>query len=235
MAESEMKAEYHFWDWSNQDNIGCRDYLLVAGDKLYFEGTVQTPKFEKLKEGLSVRGPQTVQEKVEAESKKKFGKGYFARVIRFNDVRAVEYVPLLTTCLVRIRYMSDKGKEEKLSLKVPADNGPARSIFDELRDQIAPQSAVESEQASKWTAIRGPILSLFFGGGWLALAALASTTDERAWQEEVFFLHAVVGWLIRFLGPVWLTIIAVVWTGASLWMLISRLKNPLIIQVWRAN
>jgi hypothetical protein len=230
-----MQKEYHFWHWSNQDHLGCRDYLMVSGGNLCFEGTMQSGDLDKVTKMISSDGPQAVEKRVEAESKKKFGRAAFVRIIPFNQVRAVEYVPLLADHLVRIRYVNDESKEQKLKLKVPAKDDLARSIFEELRVRIAPQSEVVSEQASKWTAIRGPIFSLIFGGGWLALAALASTTDERAWQEEVFFLHAMVGWLIRFLGPVWLTIIAVVWTGASLWLLMSRLKKPPTIQVWRVN
>ncbi len=235
MAASEIRKEHHFWDWKNQDHLGCRDYLLVADNNLYFEGVVQPHKFGEVKELLSSGGPQPVQERVAAESRKKLGRAYFSRVIPFNNVRSVEYVPLLTSHLVHIRYTDDKDKEQKLTLKVPADDDFAQNIFDELRTEIAPKSAVANEQASKWASIRGPVFSLIFGGGWLLLAAVGATTDERVWQEKVFFLHAIVGWLIRFLGPVWLTIIAVVWIGASAWLLRSRLKNPPTKQVWRVN
>lgn len=89
MNAPEMKKEYHFWDWKNHDHLGCRDYLLVVDNNLYYEGTVQHPKSENVKQTLRSDGPQPVQERLTADSKKRL-RSPFARVIPFIIVQAAE-------------------------------------------------------------------------------------------------------------------------------------------------
>lgn len=228
MTTSEMEQNYSFWHWSNDNNVGSHDFLLDMDHKLYFKKMVQKRELEKIKDLLSSDSPQAAKKKLEDESTSR--RRAFVTIIPYDRVKAAEYVPL-TSPLVRLHYLDDKGKERTLKLKA----SQPRSIFDKLRAEIAPEKEVVEQQASKWTALRGPIFSIIFGGGWLLLAAFAATSKELVWQEKVFIIQRMIGWLIRTLGPLWLTVIAVIWIGASVWLLVNRLRKPLMMQVWKTS
>ena len=220
--------DHRFWAWPHQDFSHLANYLFAFRDKLIYRESTYSHELDELKSLIDRSGPEAA---FEQAGKKKIGEVMI--IVDTNKIRAVDHVPLLTEHLVRIRYLDAGGKERSLRMKLSANDDSAATLFEELREYVAPQSAIVEEQASRRTSIRGPLLSLFFGGGYIFLLAVASTADAQTWQEKGSDFYAIIGWVLRTIGPFWLGLFGAVWIGISALLLAFRLKSPPTIKVWR--
>lgn len=220
--------DHRFWAWPHQDFPHLANCLFAFNDKLQYRESINPSEVEEFKELIERSGPEAAFEK---GGKRKIGK--VVVVIDTDKISAVEHVPLLTEHLVRVNYQDDSGKERSLRMKLSPTDGSAAGLFGELREFIAPESSVVEEKASRWTSIRGPLFSLIFGGGYILLLAFASTAESRTWQEKNSDFYAIIGWLLRTIGPFWLGLFGAVWMSISGLLLALRLKNPPTVNVWR--
>jgi len=219
---------HRFWTWTHQDFSHLVNYLFAFGDKLQYSESRSSHEVDELKGLIDRSGPEKA---FEEGGKRKIGK--VLTIVETDKIQAVDHVPLLTDHLVRVRYLDDKGKERSLRMKLSPSDGAATQLFEELREYVAPESAIVEEEASRWTSIRGPLFSLIFGGGYIFLLALASTADTRTWQEKGSDFYAVIGWVLRTIGPFWLGLFGALWIAISALLLAFRLKSPPTIRVWR--
>jgi hypothetical protein len=220
--------DHRIWAWPHQDFSHLANYLFAFRDRLIYRGSVYSHEVEKLKGLLERSGPEVA---FEQARKKKIGE--VITIVDTDKIRAVDHVPLLAEHLVRIRFLDAGGRERSLRMKLSANDDSAATLFEELREYVAPQSAIVEEQASRWTSIRGPLLSLIFGGGYIFLLAFASTADAKTWQEQGSDFYAIIGWVLRTIGPFWLASFGAVWIGISALLLAYRLRRPPTTRVWR--
>jgi len=224
MATDESMQPLKAWSW-NDPSTGI-DVLVAGFGFVHIVRWIDKGKVSVLLEEVAAaKDHDDVRRAFE-----KFGRRNRPTIIALRDLKAVEHAALLVSQVVRLRY-SASGRDKMLKLKLTGES----NLFEELRVFLSPQSEIRQEEAPLGLSIRGPILSIVLGGLSFGLLALGSTAEDLTWREKYSEFYALLGFIIRKVGPVGWSIIAIIWVGSSLLLLRSRFKRRPTMQVWEVQ
>lgn len=218
------------WHWEDNKMNTVADVLATGFGYLYKASYVPKNKVDELLASLGACSSHAQVEDIFRKRKHKM------EAVAFANIREAECNPLFTIQHIKLHHAAG-GATKTLHLKPPAKGALAATdtLFEDLRQQIAPDSATNEEAMPTSTAVKGPIFSIAAGVIMTILLAVGSTATERTLSEQVFSSKWTMGTIIRWVGPFWWSVLGTLWVAGSGLLLRSRLKNPPKMLVWKTG
>lgn len=212
------------WVWENQVAPNVSDVLVVGFGFANFV-VIDTHRLPRLLEALD---SATRYEEVLAAFRKPVK--LRPTTLWLQDLQAVEHGTLLTEEVVRLLYRAGS-KVKMLKLRLP----PRSSLFNELRALLSPHSHIQQKEMSLGLAVRGPMLAVVFGALWFSGVAYGATATDLTWLEKYSWVDAVMGTVLRGVGPWGWSIIGALWVAVSALLLRSRIKKRPSVEFWEVE